>query len=126
MAHLRRWGAVYVLVVLFVGSWIGQFFAQLTEFTNEQAEHGAAFTWTQFWPAFWSSTFENWQSEWIQLIFQAILLLGAKHLLFQADAEDLERIERKVDRIEAAVGVGEKPPESDEPGDPKAIQPEKA
>jgi hypothetical protein len=59
MKHLRRWGAVYLL---FIGSWLGQFFA---------------------------STFENWQSEWLQLIFQAILLLGAKHWLFRVDAEDL-------------------------------------
>jgi hypothetical protein len=23
--HVRRWGAVYVLLVLFLGSWLGQF-----------------------------------------------------------------------------------------------------
>lgn len=51
------------------------------------------------WIEFWSATFENWQSEWLQLIFQAILLLGAKHWLFQADARDLERIEGKIDLI---------------------------
>jgi hypothetical protein len=49
---------------------------------------------------FFASTFENWQSEWLQLVFQAILLLGAKHLIFKVDAEDLERIEAKVDDIE--------------------------
>lgn len=39
----------------------------------------------------------------LQLIFQAILLLGAKHLIFKVDAEDLERIERKIDEIRTTV-----------------------
>ncbi|WP_460662505.1 DUF6766 family protein [Kribbella swartbergensis] len=97
--HIRRWGAVYVLLVLFLGSWLGQFFAQLSEFRSEQEEHNQAFAWADFFPAFLSSMFENWQSEWLQLVFQAILLLGAKHLIFRVDAEDMERLEAKVDKI---------------------------
>jgi len=42
---------------------------------------------------------ENWQSEWFQPIFQAILLLGAKHIRFRVDAEDIERLEAKVDKL---------------------------
>jgi membrane associated rhomboid family serine protease len=99
-------GAVYLLLLLFIGSWIGQFFAQLTEFTSEQQQHGQSFAWSDFLPAFFSSTLENWQSEWLQLIFQAIILLGAKHLLFKVDAEDLERIENKIDELRAAQGIG--------------------
>jgi hypothetical protein len=41
---------------------------------------------------FFGSTFENWQSEWLQLIFQAILLLGAKHWLFRADDSPSPRL----------------------------------
>ena len=97
--HLRRWGATYVLVALFVGSWLGQFFTQLAEFRSDQREHNQSFAWADYMPAFFASTFENWQSEWLQLVFQAILLLGAKHLIFRVDAEDMERLEAKVDRI---------------------------
>ncbi len=79
---------------MFLGSWLGQFS---------------------------TSTFENWQSEWLQLVFQAVLLLAAKHLLFQADAEDLERIERMIDTIHARVGAG---PAGPEQGDDAAIDPE--
>ena len=57
------------------------------------------FAWAGYLPTFFASTFENWQSEWLQLVFQAILLLGAKHLIFRVDAEDMERIEAKVDKI---------------------------
>ena len=85
--HLRRWGAVYILAVLFAGSWIGQAIAMQPVI----AEEG--------WSEFWAASFENWQSEWLQLVFQAVLLLGAKHWLFRVEAEDLERIEAKLDRL---------------------------
>jgi hypothetical protein len=97
--HVRRWGAVYVLLVLFVGSWLGQFFTQLSEFRSDQEAHDQSFAWVDYLYTFFASTFENWQSEWLQLVFQAILLLGAKHLIFRVDAEDMERLEAKVDKI---------------------------
>lgn len=97
--HLRRWGAVYVLLALFIGSWAGQFFTELSEFRSDQSAHGQPFVWGEYLTSFFSSTFENWQSEWLQLVFQAILLLGAKHLIFRVDAEDMERLEAKVDQI---------------------------
>ena len=102
MTHIRRWGAVYILLLLFAGSWAGQFITQLAEFTSTQQQHGHPFQWGDYLHQFFASTFENWQSEWLQLIFQAILLLGAKHWLFKVDAEDLERIEAKIDAIRAA------------------------
>jgi hypothetical protein len=102
MTHIRRCGAVYILLLLFAGSWAGQFITQLAEFTSAQQQHGRPFQWGEYLHQFFASTFENWQSEWLQLIFQAILLLGAKHWLFKVDAEDLERIEGKIDAIRAA------------------------
>jgi len=38
---------------------------------NEAEQHGQAFTWWDFFPQFFSSTFENWQSEFLQLVWQA-------------------------------------------------------
>lgn len=107
MRHVRRWGAVYVLAALFLGSWIGQFFTQMVEFTNQQEQQGSSFTWSEFLPAFFAATLENWQSEWLQLVFQAILLLGAKHLIFRVDAEDMERIEKKIDLLSARLDGSE-------------------
>jgi hypothetical protein len=111
--HLRRWGAVYLLLLLFLGSWAGQLVAQLSEFRSEQQMHGESVVMSDFYVQFLASTFENWQSEWFQLIFQAILLLGAKHWLFQADAEDLERVERKLDAVAERLGLD--PDEQQEP-----------
>jgi hypothetical protein len=79
--------------------------------------------WSDFLTGFWASTLENWQSEWFQLIFQAILLLGAKHWLFQVDAQDMERLENKVDAIAKRMGL--EPDEKNEPA-PQQVSPESA
>ena len=111
MRHFRRWGAVYLLALLFLGSWLGQFFTQLVRFREEQEDLGVPFSWAGYWPDFLASTFENWRSEWLQLVFQAVLLLGAKHWIFKVDAEDMERLEAKIDRIQDRLGLPTPPPE---------------
>jgi hypothetical protein len=113
MSHFRRWGAVYVLLLLFAGSWAGQFVSQLSEFRSDQAMHHQPFQQSEFLVQFMASTLENWQSEWLQLIFQAILLLGAKHWIFRVDAEDMERLEHKIDAIQERLDID--PHEDEEP-----------
>lgn len=102
--HMRRWGAVWVLLTFFIGSWTGQLVTQRIAWVNEQVTHGESTAWADYWPEFWSSTLENWQSEWLQLVFQALLLLGPLSLLIwkadtQADQTDVERLEAKIDRL---------------------------
>jgi len=102
--HINRWGAAYLLGVLFLGSWAGQLITQLSEVTADQHEHGQPFLWAEFWPQFLRSTFENWQSEFLQLLVQAVLLLGPLcYLTWQADQnadkQDVERLERKLDAL---------------------------
>jgi hypothetical protein len=92
---------------------MGQFFSQLSEFRSEQAMHGQPFMWSEYWTTFMASTLENWQSEWLQLVFQAILLLGAKHWIFKVDAEDMERLEEKIDKIQDRLGLPTPPPGSE-------------
>lgn len=97
--HLRRWGVVYLLFVLFLASWAGQLVAQLPKV----AEEG--------WSEFWAATFENWQSEWLQLTMQALVVVGYAHVLFRKSTEDSERMQAQLDRIERAVSgtAGERP-----------------
>jgi hypothetical protein len=94
---LRRWGAVVILFTLFLGSWTGQFFTQLAEATQQAATHGQAFEMSEFWAEFGAATFENWQSEFLQLAIQCILVasvLQAKVFRadYSADKEDVDRI----------------------------------
>lgn len=104
-SHLKRWGAAYLLFALFAASWLGQLVAMLVESGNEARSHGETFSMSEFWPQFWSSTFENWQSEWLQLFVQAVVLLGMKHLLFKADAEDMEQVQLDLAEIKQHLGI---------------------
>lgn len=62
-----------VLICLFLVSWVGQFVAQVSEVSATAQEHGQSFSWTDFWPQFLAATFENWQSEFLQLFTFVVL-----------------------------------------------------
>jgi hypothetical protein len=109
-SHLRKWGAAYLLAALFVASWAGQFISMLIEVGNDARAHGQAFEMSEFWPQFWAATFENWQSEWLQLLAQAAILLGLKHVLFKADAQDMEQVQLDLTEIKQHLGI---PPRDD-------------
>jgi hypothetical protein len=104
-SHLKRWGAAYLLLALFLAAWVGQFITMLIEVGNEARQHGQGFSMSEFWPRFWSATFENWQSEWLQLFVQGVVLLGMKHYLFKADAEDMEKLDWKVNALLENAGL---------------------
>jgi hypothetical protein len=86
--HMQRWGAAYLLLGLFLGSWLGQWIAM----GDADAE-------------FWAATFENWQSEWLQLFVQAAVLLGMKHVIFKADAHDMEQVQLDLAEIKEHLGI---------------------
>lgn len=102
--HMKYWGAVHIVLLLFVGSLIGQFFTQLSQFRSDQEEHRQPFEWSGFWISFGQATLENWQSEFLQLAIQATLLGALGHVMFKAASRDQERLEAKVDRILAELG----------------------
>jgi hypothetical protein len=72
----RDYGLGIVLALLFLVSWVLQSLTGWVEFAAEQQAHGE--TAALFGPSgyFWSwmaSTFENWQSEFLQLFTMAVL-----------------------------------------------------
>jgi hypothetical protein len=94
-----------VTAALFLLSWSGQFISQAITVADEAEQHGQSFQWSDFWPQFLSSTFENWQSEFLQLIWQAVGLT----LLFlwgsSQSKESDERIEAKLDALLENHGI---------------------
>lgn len=97
MTHLKRWGAVYILGALFLGSWAGQAIAMSPEIQTEG------------WIKFWSATLENWQSEWLQLLTQALLVVALAPAVFYKGVEDLRRIERRIDLLSDRAGPPDPP-----------------
>ena len=110
MKHLwRSYNLSIVLAALFLTSWIGQAVFQWIEVTNEAQAHGQASTLTEFIPAFFSATFENWQSEFLQLFTMVVLTSflihrGSHESKDQDEKVDqtLARIERRLEQIEQA------------------------
>jgi hypothetical protein len=74
------------LGILFAGSLAGQFVYQVVLGREDSNK-------------FLASVFENWQSEWIQLFVQALLIQGLGHVLYKKEVEDQERMEGKLDEI---------------------------
>jgi hypothetical protein len=58
---MKRWGVAWILAVCFVLSWFMQFIWQVGAVGDD-------------WDQFFASTFENWQSEFLQLLVQFVLL----------------------------------------------------
>jgi len=90
---------------LFLLSWVGQLVFQLIDERNEAAAHGTAFALVEFWPSFLSSTFENWQSEFLQLVWQAAGLALFFFWGSSQSKEGDERVEAKIDRLLVLQGV---------------------
>jgi hypothetical protein len=108
---MREWIRDRSLGVLFIGlflaSWLGQLVAEWFDFRNEQQTHGepATFWSADFWVVFWQSTFENWQSEFLQL---AAFVIATAYFVFKGSAESGDsdqRIEAKLDALLRADGL---------------------
>ena len=72
---------------------------------NEAEQHGQAFTWSDFFPQFFSSTFENWQSEFLQLVWQAAGLALFYFWGSSQSRESDDRLEAKIDRLLTEQGI---------------------
>lgn len=108
---MRDYGLSVVLAGLFVASWILQALTGWVEFVGDQQAHGEAATLFGGSGYVWSwlqATFENWQSEFLQLFTMAIFTAFLVHrgstesrdsdeetMLVLTDIQDrLARIER--------------------------------
>lgn len=90
---------------LFLLSWVGQLVFQMIDARNDAASHGQPFDLAEFWPAFLSSTFENWQSEFLQLVWQAAGLAVFFFWGSSQSKEGDERVEAKIDRLLIQQGI---------------------
>ncbi len=109
----RDYNLGIVLLGLFLTSWLLQGISQWFEMANEAQAPGKTNTLKEFVPAFQSATFENWQSEFLQLftmvVLTAFLIHEGSHESKGTDDkvnEALARIERRLDRIEQGVDGG--------------------
>ena len=84
---------------------MGQFIFQLITTRNEASQHGQAFAWGDFLPQFLASTFENWQSEFLQLVWQAAGLALFYYWGSSQSRESDDRMEAKIDALLRDRGI---------------------
>jgi hypothetical protein len=118
MKLLRNYSLSIVLGILFIVSWLLQTTTGWVEFVADQQAHGETAQLFGESGYFWSwmqSTFENWQSEFLQLFTMVVLVSFLIHKGSQeskdADAEVkamLEDMEERLVRIEGATGAAER------------------
>lgn len=117
MRIFRDYALGWVLLALFLVCWAAQTWFGWQQFVAEQREHqqvaevfgqdGYVWSWGQ-------ATFENWQSEFLQLVSFVVL---TSFLIFRGSAESkdgddemkqtLARLERRLDEMAAAGGGGD-------------------
>ena len=110
---LGDYGLSIVLAILFLVSWVVQTAAGWVEFVAEQKQHGEAASVSDYMPRWLEATFENWQSEFLQLltfvILTAIFIHKGSHESKDQDIlteEQLNRIEKKLDELEKKQSSG--------------------
>ena len=90
----------FSLLGLFLISWLGHGLAEWQEYKSEQEEHGQPVEISGYIDAFEKSTFENWQSEFLQL-FAFVVLAGLYIHKGSAESKDgEEEIKQRLKRIE--------------------------
>jgi hypothetical protein len=95
-----------VLFVLFLLAWGLQTWTGWVEFADEQSEHGQTAEW--FGPggyiwAWAAATFENWQSEFLQLFCMVVFTAFLIHKGSAESKDSNDRMEQTLHRIERKI-----------------------
>lgn len=104
-AWWRAYSFPIVTGLLFLGSWYGQFIFQAREFADEAAAHGQTAHFSDYLPQFLASTFENWQSEFLQALWTVFGLAVFYHWGSAQSREQGDRLEAKVDMVLRRHGI---------------------
>jgi hypothetical protein len=104
MRTLKRLWKYYnlsiVLFALFILSWVGQGYFQWQEFIQHQKQHNQSAQVSEYIPEFAASTFENWQSEFLQLFSMVVLTAFLIHKGSHESKDNDEDVNRKLLSIE--------------------------
>ena len=98
-----RYGFAWVTGALFLISLSGHWIFGWFSYVNEQAAHGQPIEVSEYTIQLMRDTLENWQSEFLQLLWQVAGLAMLLHVGSPQSKEGDDRIEAKIDAILLAV-----------------------
>lgn len=99
----RRYGFLWVTLGFFAFSLAGHWLFGWWAFVDEQQDHGATADFSAYLVVAIRDTLENWQSEFLQLIWQVAGLAYLLHVGSPQSKEGDDRKEEKIDAILRAV-----------------------
>ena len=107
MSAWTRYSFLWVTLVLFLGSLAGHWGFGWYAYVNEQEAHHQPIEVQSYLVEMARDTLENWQSEFLQLIWQVAGLAFLMYIGSPQSKEGDERKEEKLDRILQAVNAKE-------------------
>jgi hypothetical protein len=99
----QKYGYFWITLLLFLFSLVGHWAFGWSAYQKEQEEHSQPAIFAEYSVVAIRDTFENWQSEFLQLIWQVAGLAYLLHVGSPQSKEGDERKEEKIDAILSAV-----------------------
>jgi hypothetical protein len=93
----NKYAYLWITLILFVGSVIAHWIFAWKAFVDEQLQHGAEILTSDFLHEVLRDTFENWQSEFLQLIWQ---VAGLSFLWYVGSPQSKEGDDRKEEKLD--------------------------
>jgi hypothetical protein len=95
----KRYGFAWITGGLFVFTMAGHWIFGWFEYVQEQQAHGQAIEVGQYFVQMARGTLENWQSEFLQLVWQVVGLTYFLYIGSPQSKEEDDRLEEKLDLI---------------------------
>jgi hypothetical protein len=89
------WLTALFFLVSIIGHWVFGWYA----YVDEAAQHGQVAQFSEFAVQLGRDTFENWQSEFLQLIWQVVGLAYFLYVGSPSSKENDDRLEAKIDAL---------------------------
>lgn len=96
----RNYSLSIILGTLFLLSWMGQGVSQGFELAEDAKEHGQVLESATLISGFLSATFENWQSEFLQLFSFVVFATYFIHKNSPQSRDGDDRMMKKIENIE--------------------------
>lgn len=96
---VKGYAYAWLTLAFFLGSLILHWWFGWISFVDEAAEHGQSPEFNQYVVQMSRDTFENWQSEFLQLLWQVVGLAYFLYLGSPSSHENDDRLEAKVDAL---------------------------
>ena len=101
---MKRYAYAWITLGFFAISMIGHWVFGWFTFVDDAREHGQAAELTPYLMMMGRDTFENWQSEFLQLLWQVVGLAYFLYVGSPASKENDDRTEAKLDALLQLVG----------------------